>query len=143
VLLPPEKTLFVRGATPLLLLAGAPVHDALPRLADPGETLPRCEGWSIVPRLTLCIVDGPGDHGVLIPALAAPVMGVADAEPGEMADWCEDTERAGGAIVLSLDHLPPALDWPALLTPGTTRGGFVPAVAQVGFAGPAAVSRAP
>ncbi|MEU7048143.1 hypothetical protein ACF1GS_01690 [Streptomyces eurythermus] len=128
MLLEPENTLFVRGATPVLLLAGAPVHAALPPLTAPDGAIPRCEGWSIVPRLTLCVVDGPGDHGVLVPALAAPVAGGSDdgTAPGHMADWCDDTERAGGAVVLSLDRLPQTLDWPALLSSDTTRGGFVP-----------------
>ena len=35
MLLDPENTLFVRGATPVLLLADAPVHDALPLLSKP------------------------------------------------------------------------------------------------------------
>jgi hypothetical protein len=83
-----------------------------------------------VPRLTVCVVDGPGDHGVLVPALAAPVIAGADGgtAPGDMAGWCEDAERAGGAVVLSLDRLPGTLDWPALLSAATTRGGFLPAL---------------
>lgn len=128
VLVTPEKTLFVRGDTPMLLLAGAPVHGALALLAAPGETVPRCEGWTIVPKLTLCVVDGPGDLGVVIPAFVAPVLdgtGRADA-PGGMAGWCEDAERAGGALVLSTDRLPDLIDWSALLAPGTSRGGFMP-----------------
>ncbi|WP_073496899.1 hypothetical protein [Actinacidiphila paucisporea] len=129
MLLAPEKTLFVRGATPLLLLADAPVHDVLPLLAAPGETVPLCEGWGIAPRLTLCVVDGPGDHGVLIPALAAPVLDVTDG-PGRMADWCADAEGAGGAVALSMDRLPDVIDWSALLAPGTARGGFLPALAR-------------
>ncbi|MFF5469940.1 hypothetical protein [Streptomyces achromogenes] len=130
MLLDPGNTLFVRGTTPALLLAGAPVHDALPPLTAPDGAIPRCEGWSIVPRLTLCVVDGPGDHGVLVPALAAPVTGSTDdgTAPGDMADWCADAERAGGAVVLSVDRLPETLDWPALLSSGTTRGGFLPAM---------------
>lgn len=127
MLLPPDRTLFVRGETPLLLLAGAPVHDALPLLAAPGEAVPVCQGWSIVPRLTLCVVDGPGDEGLVIPAFTAPVMDAAGAAPGDMAGWCEDAERAGGAVVLSLDRLPEVVDWSALLAPGTSRGGFLPA----------------
>lgn len=128
MLLAPEKTLFVRGATPLLLLADAPVHAVLPLLTEPGEALPRCEGWSIAPRLTLCLIDGPGNHGLLVPALAAPVVDGTDddAAPGAMADWCGDAERAGGAVVLSMDLLPTKPDWSALLSPGASRGGFMP-----------------
>ncbi|MFF5974912.1 hypothetical protein ACFY7C_25730 [Streptomyces sp. NPDC012769] len=124
----PENTVFVRAATPLLVLTEAPVHDALPPLApvSTGGEPPVCDGWGIVPRLTLCVVDGPGDHGTMIPALAAPVLG-----EGDLADWCEDAERAGGAVVVSLPTplptpLPPLLDLPALTRPATTRGGFVP-----------------
>ncbi|MER7516948.1 hypothetical protein [Streptomyces sp. NPDC126499] len=120
----PENTLFVRAAPPLLVLTEAPVHDALPPLGptDADGEVPRCEGWGIVPRLTLCVVDGPGDHGTMIPSLAAPVLG-----DGDLADWCEDAERAGGAVVISLPTpLPPHPDLPTLTHPGTARGGFVP-----------------
>ncbi|WP_431961707.1 hypothetical protein [Actinacidiphila sp. bgisy160] len=131
MLLDPEKTLFVRGATPVLVLADAPVHLALPPLVAPDGAVPPCEGWSLVPRLTLCVVDGPGDHGCVVPALAAPVLGGADggAAPSGMADWCLDVERVGGAVVLSLDQLPEVLDWPVLLSSGVARGGFMPALA--------------
>ncbi|WP_316739983.1 hypothetical protein [Streptomyces sp. MK7] len=131
MLLDPENTLFIRGATPVLLLADAPVHDALPLLTAPGGAVPLCEGWSIVPRLTLCVVDGPGNHGLVVPALAAPVVGGAEdgtASSG-MDDWCADAERAGGAVVLSLDQLPEVLDWSFLRSSGTARGGFMPALA--------------
>lgn len=130
-MLDPENTLFVRGATPVLLLADAPVHDALPLLAASGGAVPLCEGWSIVPRLTLCVVDGPGDHGLVVPALAAPVVGRVDGgtTSNGMGDWCGDAEQAGGAVVLSLDQLPEAFDWSALLSSGTARGGFMPALA--------------
>ncbi|MFD7440972.1 hypothetical protein [Streptomyces sp. NPDC059909] len=127
MLLNPEKTLFVRGATPALLLSDAPVHDALPVLTAPDGAVPRCEGWSIVPQLTLCVVDGPGEHGLVVPALVAPVLDGtgASTEPGDMADWCTDAEQAGGAVVLSLEQLPDVLDWAHLLGSGTSRGGFV------------------
>ncbi|WP_248782904.1 hypothetical protein [Streptomyces exfoliatus] len=45
--------------------------------------------------------------------------------PGDMGDWCADTERAGGALVLSLDELPETLDWAHLIGSGVARGGFV------------------
>ena len=93
--------------------------------------MPSCEGWNIVARLTLCVVDGPGDHGLVVPALAAPVVGGADDGPASsgMGDWCADAEQAGGVVVLSLDRLPEALDLSALLSSGTVRGGFMPALA--------------
>ncbi|MFF7451990.1 MULTISPECIES: hypothetical protein [unclassified Streptomyces] len=128
MLLTPEQTLFVRGATPALLLAEAPVHHDLPVLTAQDGTVPRCEGWSLVPKLTLCVVDGPGEAGVLIPSLAAPVMTDGAPDPDGMTDWCADAERAGGAVVLSLAQLPRTLDWSHLLNSGSARGGFIPAL---------------
>ncbi|MEV7526035.1 hypothetical protein [Streptomyces sp. NPDC091371] len=127
MLLTPENTLFVRGTVPVLLLSDAPVHEALPVLAARDGAVPRCEGWSIVPKLTLCVVDGPGEAGLVVPALAAPVIDTTagDAAAGDMGDWCEDAVRAGGAVVLSLDELPEVLDWDHLLGSGAARGGFV------------------
>ncbi|MFB7371839.1 hypothetical protein ACFC0D_18540 [Streptomyces sp. NPDC056222] len=127
MLVPPENTLFVPGPTPALLLGGAPVHAGLPAVDAPGGTVPVCEGWSVVPRLTLCVVDGPGDAGCVVPALMAPVFG-GSGSPDDMVAWCEDVERAGGAVVLSLPELPETLDWESLLTGGVSRGGFMAAL---------------
>ncbi|WP_128435455.1 hypothetical protein [Streptomyces cyaneus] len=119
----PENTLFVRGSTPVLLLAGASVHDALPGLTASDGQVPLCAGWGVVPKLTLCVVDGPGEYGLMVPSLAAPVLDAGGA--GDMGAWCEDAERAGGAVVLSVDRIPEVLDWDHLLGSGTSRGGFV------------------
>lgn len=119
----PENTLFVRGETPVLLLAGASVHDALPALNSSDGQMPLCAGWGVVPKLTLCVLDGPGEYGLMVPSLAAPVLDAAG--PGDMGDWCGDAERAGGAVVLSVERIPEVLDWAQLLGSGTSRGGFV------------------
>lgn len=119
----PENTLFVRGTTPVLLLAGASVHEALPTLPASYGQMPLCSGWSVMPKLTLCVVDGPGEYGLLVPSLAAPVLDAAG--PGDMGDWCGDAEEAGGAVVLSVERIPEVLDWARLLGSGTSRGGFV------------------
>lgn len=123
MLVPPENTLFVPGASPVLVLADAPVHDDLPVLIAPGGAVPKCDGWSVAARLTLCVVDGPGDAGCVVPAFGAPVLG-GSGEPDDVAVWCSDVSRAGGAVVLSLPQLPEVLDWQALLTGGSARGGF-------------------
>ncbi|WP_328885614.1 hypothetical protein [Streptomyces sp. NBC_00316] len=100
-------------------------------LTAPDGAVPLCEGWSIVPRLTLCVVDGPEEHGLVVPALAAPVLDGTDgrAVSGDMTDWCADAEHAGGAVVLSLEQLPEVLDWSFLLSSGIARGGFIPTLA--------------
>lgn len=106
----------------MLLLAGAPVHGVLPELRVADGRVPVCAGWTVVPRITLCVADGPGDAGSVMPgALSAE-------EFPHVAEWCDAVERAGGAVVVSLDALPAAeqpVDWDALLT-GGSRGGFMP-----------------
>ncbi len=123
-----ENTLFVRGANPALLLADAPVHDALPVLAAPDGRVPVCEGWMIAPMLTLCLVDGPGDAGLVVPAFGARVVDGTGATCGAdaMAGWCSDVEQDGGVLMLSLASLPAELDWAHLIGSGAARGGFVP-----------------
>ncbi|MFI0901516.1 hypothetical protein [Streptomyces sp. NPDC020983] len=132
MLLTPENTLFVRGRTPVLLLAGASVHGALPVV---GREIPRPAGWSVLPRLTMCVVDGPGEHGLVIPAAAAPVLPSADDSAyreghgdggAGMDGWCADAEAAGGVLVLSLPQLPAEPDLAALTAAGSARGGFLP-----------------
>jgi hypothetical protein len=62
----------------------------------------------------------------MVPSLAAPVLDAAGSGPGDMGDWCGDAERAGGAVVLSVERIPEVLDWAQLMGSGTARGGFVP-----------------
>jgi hypothetical protein len=81
--------------------------------------MPTVQDWQIMAKLTLCVVDGPGDAGCLIPALSAP-----DQMEG-MAAWCTAVEEAGGAVVVSLTELPAELDWDELFTGGRAHGGFV------------------
>ncbi|MDQ1009762.1 hypothetical protein QFZ82_004247 [Streptomyces sp. V4I23] len=121
--LPRHNAHFVMGPTPLLLLGGAPVHEFLPPLHAPDGRVPLCDGWQLMPRLTMTVVDGPGDAGCLVQGAQA------EDEAEEMSAWCSAVEQAGGAVVLSLDTLPDDLDWPALLTDGRAHGGFVPAPA--------------
>ncbi|MER5637529.1 hypothetical protein ABT095_11290 [Kitasatospora sp. NPDC002227] len=128
MLLPREKAHFVLAGTPLLLLDGAPVHESLPLLHAPDGEMPLCPGWSVAAMATMCVVDGPGDAGCLIPAL-----GTSESDPAtalaSLADWSSAVERTGGAVVVSLPSLPEnlaELDWPSILTGGGAHGGFVP-----------------
>lgn len=122
MLLPMENVRFVFGPTPLLLVSAAPIHDVLPVLHAPNGNMPTCSGWQVMARLTMCLVDGPGDAGCLIPTLAGP-----DSSE-EMADWCGAVASAGGAVVVSLETMPEQIDWNELFTAGLARGGFVRSV---------------
>lgn len=81
-LLPPESARFeLRDGTPVLTLAVDPPAE----LAD-GD-------WGIMSRLTLVVVDGPGDAGFLLPRRTPH----GDAAP---IGWDEAIDRAGGSHVL-------------------------------------------
>ncbi|GLW69155.1 hypothetical protein Kpho02_14540 [Kitasatospora phosalacinea] len=124
VMISPEQVRLVSGASaPILLLGGAPVHDALPVLRVVDGAVPGLDGWSVFARLTMCVLDGPGDAGCLFPTL-----GGSFGTDG-VARWCDEVERAGGALVVSLAdaaELTGPVDWPALLD-GGSRGGFAAA----------------
>ncbi|MFG2052869.1 hypothetical protein ACGFI9_02460 [Micromonospora sp. NPDC048930] len=81
-MLPPEFVRFeLHGADPVLRLAVDPPADLRP------------EQWSLISRLTLCVVDGPGEAGYLTPRLGPQ----GDVAP---AGWDEAVDRAGGSQVV-------------------------------------------
>ncbi|MGW4805888.1 hypothetical protein [Kitasatospora sp. NPDC004272] len=121
----PEQVRLVSGASaPILLLGGAPVHGGLPVLRVTDGSVPGLDGWSVFARLTMCVLDGPGDEGCVFPTLGGSF------DTDGVARWCEEVERAGGALVVSLPEpagLTGPLDWPVLLD-GGSHGGFAPAM---------------
>ena len=120
--LPRENVHFVLGPTPLLIVSAAPIHDDLPALHAPNGNMPTCHGWQIMARATLCLVDGPGDAGCLMPTLTGP----ADSgDVSDMPEWCAAVASAGGAVVISVEAMPDRFDWDELFTAGVARGGFV------------------
>ncbi|MEW1908023.1 hypothetical protein AB0442_06120 [Kitasatospora sp. NPDC085895] len=124
MLLPPENARFVTGPVPpLLLLGAAPVHSVLPALSEgPDGRLPVCEGWTLIPSLIMCVVDGPGGAGCVIPTLTAP----GDPEEAAYIDaWCAEVAEAGGAVVVSLDAMPEQVDRAEVFGGDAARGGFV------------------
>lgn len=56
------------------------------------------EGWTLLNRLTLCVVDGPGEAGYLFPRVGGPT-GVP---PGDLAPegWDDAVDGAGGSTVV-------------------------------------------
>lgn len=134
-LLPRKNARFLLGPAPTLLLAGASIHGELPPfgVCGDGGVVP-CAGWRVMPRLTLCLVDGPDGAGCLIPSLSEP------AEMGAMLDWCAAAESAGGVVVVSLKELPARIDWDGILASGEVRGGFLVSIDAIAPApGPAPV----
>lgn len=122
MVLPAENRRFVLGTLPVLLMGAAPIHEELPPLYAPDGRVPGCAGWSVVAKATLCIVDGPGELGCVMPG------GLSVEEFDHVVQWCEGVERAGGAVVMSVGVLPgegEPVDWDALLR-GGARGGFMP-----------------
>jgi hypothetical protein len=81
-MLPPETVQFVvRDGAPTILLA----------VDMPADLI--ASEWSLMNRLTLVVVDGPGDAGFLLPRLTP----AGDAAPG---GWDEAIDRAGGSYVV-------------------------------------------
>ncbi|GAA2812028.1 hypothetical protein GCM10010441_40870 [Kitasatospora paracochleata] len=119
MLVPRENARFVLNPHPILVLDRPPIHDVLPELRLVDGLMPVVEGWQVVAQLTFCVVDGPGEHGCVV-----PTVGGADGLD-EIGAWCSAVEEAGGAVVVSVDGLADGFDWSELFTGGRARGGFV------------------
>ena len=116
---PRERVRFVHGERPLLVIAAGADTEVLPALRLEGGLPARCEGWTLVAQLTVCVVDGPGDAGFLIQAAAD----LTEAE--EQNAWLLLVEAAGGAVVAATQELGTrTLDEAAARS--DARGGFVP-----------------
>lgn len=48
------------------------VVDGAPQITLDGVTISATEGWSLLNRATLIVVDGPGDQGFLLPRHTGP-----------------------------------------------------------------------
>lgn len=122
VFLPRDQVAFAFGPAPVLLMGGAPapVHGLLPVVRGAADgTLPVCDGWRIEAGVTMLVVEGPGEDGLL-------VQGAVDVDDArDVAAWGAVVQERGGALVLSLDQLPERPDWPRLLNGGIARGGFM------------------
>jgi len=53
------------------------VEDGAPSIALHGVTVSGTDGWTILSRATLIVVDGPGDEGFLLPRMTSPDVDLA------------------------------------------------------------------
>ncbi|WP_405142483.1 hypothetical protein OG589_34710 [Sphaerisporangium sp. NBC_01403] len=111
---------------PALVLVSTDPIEMLPVFQlDADRPLP-CDGWQLLAGLTVSVVDGPGDSGMLVEGVIRPD------EAEERTAWLDAVDHAGGAVVLVVDSQSPVDDWAALAGSGKARGGFVSAVQRAG-----------
>ena len=120
-LIPADRSRVLSVPTPILVLSAALDGVLLPLLESYDSGAPvRVAGWSVVARTTMCVLDGPGDQGFLVPTLAE--IGQMD----ERAAWAQAVADSGGLLVLQVGaHRLEASVYDLLADTGT-RGGFVP-----------------
>lgn len=92
--IPPEQVVFtVDGGVPVIRLSGVSVDGAgVDGAGSDGAGSDGAGSWGLLNRLTLVVVDGPGDHGFLLARMGAD----GDAAP---AGWDEAVAANGGAWV--------------------------------------------
>jgi len=110
---------------PLLLVAAGSMLPDMPAAASELtlDDLPVADGWRLMARATVCVLDGPRDAGLL---LAADVTRL-----DLMDSWVETVETAGGAFVLAFpDNDLPTLEIesPSLAGLPQAQGAFVRAI---------------
>jgi hypothetical protein len=122
-LLTPENARFLSAPQPVLLVALPAETPPLPALAHDESGAPaHIPGWSVLAGVTLCVVDGPGEQGFLLPTISD-----ANQMEATMA-WAASVTDCGGAYVLQVpaEHLDAPLAH--LMKDPATRGGFVESV---------------
>lgn len=107
----------------VVVATGRPVT-TMPELSQVDQAAERTpvDGWRLMARATLCVVDGPAeDEGFLIAPL---VPGAFDPA------WCDEVARCGGAFVVLLEEaeLPERAGLVETAGRPGARGGFVPGV---------------
>lgn len=117
---PQSRASFVVDPVPQLIVVAPPHMDALPPITVRDGYIQPCEGWLLFPRLTLCVVDGPGDAGFL-------VQGAADADQAEhLTRWLEALDKTGAAVVIALEEPLEDTSLDELVSLPTARGGAIP-----------------
>jgi hypothetical protein len=53
------------------------IVDGAPSIALHGVTVSNTDGWSVLNRTTLVVVDGPEDEGFLLPRITSPDVDLA------------------------------------------------------------------
>jgi hypothetical protein len=137
-LLTPDLARFLSTPQPVLLVALSADMPSLPPLARDASGSPaHLAGWSVLAGATLCVVDGPGEQGFLLPTIGGPFGDSAsdsDGGDGGMEQmkaslaWAAGVEDCGGAYVLQVAE--DELDAPLaqLISKPVARGGFVESV---------------
>jgi len=130
-LLSRDRARFLSAPQPVLLVALPDDVPPLPELAlDEAGVPAHLDGWSVLAGATLCVVDGPGEQGFLLPTILSG--GGDDDSAGQMRTslaWASGVEDCGGAYVLQVAA--EQLDEPLaeLMKGGAAeRGGFVESV---------------
>lgn len=95
------------------------MHADLPVLNTSIGRVPLCEGWTLEAKLTICVVDGPGDSGCLVQAATTPQ------ELDQVTEWLRGVEVFGGAVVVSAPAVPNSLEWETVVSSGMAHGGII------------------
>jgi len=124
-LIPGDSCRFLISPVPSVVIpAEAEGVSDLPPLAfyDGGAPV-RLADWTALARPTMCVLDGPGDAGVLIPTIS---------EQGQLAErmeWADAVAGAGGVLVLQAPAELMDTHLLELVSRADVRGGFVPHIA--------------
>ncbi|TDD58583.1 hypothetical protein E1293_46895 [Actinomadura darangshiensis] len=122
MLVPRENAMYVAEPIPHLVLVAPPGLETLPPLTLRDGVVGRCDGWNLFARLTVSVVDGPGDAGFMVP-------GATDEQEAErLAPRLDAVQRAGAAVVIGLPAHPSDPSLESLVSAPGVRGGTVPAV---------------
>jgi hypothetical protein len=123
VLFDRRQVAFIVDQLPMIVLQGLPDSYGLPLIQlDEGGQIGPCSGWVLVAHPTMCVVDGPGDSGLLLPVFAGAETPDAVAQHDR---WLSAVTIYGGAVLVAGDS--EVTSMADVATRSGLRGGFLPA----------------
>jgi hypothetical protein len=121
VLVDRRQVSFSVDQLPMIVLQGLPEGYDLPLIhVEDGQVGP-CSGWILATHATMCVVDGPGDAGLLLPVFGGDETAEAVAAHER---WLAAVSIYGGAVLVVGDSEVASLA--DIAARSGLRGGFVP-----------------
>jgi len=116
-----RQVAFIVDQLPLIVLPGLPSGYDLPTIqVEDGQVGP-CSGWVLAAHALACVIDGPGEAGLLLPAFTGEETFEAIALHQR---WLSAVSIYGGAVlVVGASEVTSVADFASL---SGLCGGFVP-----------------
>lgn len=119
------KVAYLGGRMPMILLHDVPTAFDLPPLSTTAGQVAPCAGWVLMASGAMCVVDGPGNLGYLLPIANDAAMDLTTFKEHQL--WLAAVDAAGGVVVVAGENTRDIASVEDIVDRTGLRGGFIPA----------------